>query len=153
MPEDVGTELEREFKFTQKDFGTVQRLIHELAGISLSPSKYEMVYNRLSRRLRALGMRKFGDYLRSLETDPHELERFVNSLTTNLTSFFREPDQFTILADYALARKDAAPLRIWCAASSTGEEAYSIALILAQAFSDDEPSGCDYRKRSRLGSA
>lgn len=131
---DSAVAARREFKFRQRDFAQVRRLIHDLAGIHLAPSKYEMVYNRLSRRLRARGMRDFDQYLASLQDDPHELECFVNSLTTNLTAFFREPDHFEILASFARSRKPTASLRVWCAASSTGEEAYSIALALAKVY-------------------
>ena len=126
----------REFKFRQRDFAQVRRLIAELAGINLAPSKHEMVYNRLSRRLRARGMSGFDEYLASLQNDPQELECFVNSLTTNLTAFFREQDHFTILADFARTRKSISSLRVWCAASSTGEEAYSIALALASVYGE-----------------
>lgn len=133
----------REFTFTLRDFGQVRRLIHDLAGISLADSKYEMVYHRLSRRLRARGFTQFAHYLQCLEDEPAERELFVNSLTTNLTAFFRENDQFHYLADYVRnRRRTARPLRIWCAASSTGEEAYSIAITVAEAFGAT-PSGLD----------
>ena len=82
----------REFSFTDKDFERVRDLIYQRAGISLSPAKQDMVYSRLARRLRATGMRSFAEYLARLEQgDGEEMEAFTNSLTTNLTSFFREP--------------------------------------------------------------
>src|SRR5574343_2000151 len=81
----------REFSFSAADFERVRKLIYQYAGISLSPVKQDMVYSRLARRLRATGARSFSEYLDSLERDGgDEWERFVNSLTTNLTSFFRE---------------------------------------------------------------
>ena len=90
----------REFHFTKNDFERVCKLIYEHAGISLSESKEELVYSRLSRRLRATGLRTFAEYLRLLETDnEEEWEAFTNSLTTNLTSFFREPHHFPLRAD------------------------------------------------------
>ena len=91
----------REFTFTSADFERVRKLIYEHAGISLSAAKQDMVYSRLARRLRATGKENFGDYLAMLERgDKTEWELFVNSLTTNLTSFFREPHHFPILAEH-----------------------------------------------------
>ncbi|MDR2165379.1 MAG: chemotaxis protein CheR [Zoogloeaceae bacterium] len=127
----------REFEFKAADFERVRKLIHARAGISLSPTKQDMVYSRLARRLRAKGMKTFAAYLDHLEKglDTGEWELFVNSLTTNLTSFFREPHHFPILA--AHLRKIATRRRqinIWCCAASTGEEPYSIAMTMADAF-------------------
>src|SRR5690606_1440968 len=116
----------REFPFTQNDFARVRNLIYGYAGISLSPIKKEMVYSRLARRLRALGHPSFDSYLAYLESNDEEIEAFVNALTTNLTAFFREPHHFEILGQQML-RTHARPFRIWCAAASTGEEAYSLA--------------------------
>jgi len=79
----------REFSFSTADFERVRKLIYQHAGISLSPVKQDMVYSRLARRLRATGKSSFADYLDALEKNGgDEWERFVNSLTTNLTSFF-----------------------------------------------------------------
>ena len=92
---------EREFSFSSADFERVRKLIYQHAGISLSPVKQDMVYSRLARRLRATGKNTFGEYLDLLEKGgADEWERFVNSLTTNLTSFFREPHHFPIFADH-----------------------------------------------------
>jgi chemotaxis protein methyltransferase CheR len=119
---------EREFEFTQGDFRRVCELIRAHAGIALAESKYEMVYTRLVRRLRALGLPRFSDYLDRLERDGgEEWEHFTNSLTTNLTSFFREPHHF------------ARPLRIWCCAASTGEEPWSLAIAACEAFDTLSP--------------
>ena len=124
----------REFEFTNADFERVRRLIYQRAGISLSSAKQDMVYSRLARRLRALGLKSFGLYLDQLERGgPAEWESFVNSLTTNLTSFFREAHHFPILADH-LRKQAGRPLRIWCCASSTGEEPYSIAMTVVETF-------------------
>ncbi len=122
------------FEFTPRDFARVRAMIHRKAGISLSESKQEMVYSRLARRLRAKGMTSFTEYLDVLEggRDTDEWEAFTNALTTNLTSFFRETHHFPILAEHVLKMK--APLTIWCSASSTGEEPYSIAMTLCEAF-------------------
>ena len=91
----------REFHFSQHDFEQVRKLIHERAGISLNPAKHDMVYSRLARRLRARGLSRFSDYLTLLQQgDQQEWEAFTNALTTNLTSFFREPHHFPILATH-----------------------------------------------------
>ena len=123
------------FEFTPRDFARVRALIYKQAGISLSESKQEMVYSRLARRLRAKGLTSFGTYLDGLENgeDGDEWEAFTNALTTNLTSFFREAHHFPILAEHMLRPKQG-PLSIWCSASSTGEEPYSIAMTVCEAF-------------------
>jgi len=127
------------FAFTPRDFARVRALIYRQAGISLAESKQEMVYSRLARRLRAKGLNSFEDYLDGLESgrDSDEWEAFTNALTTNLTSFFRESHHFPILAEHAL--KSNKPLTIWCSASSTGEEPYSIAMTMCEAFNTLSP--------------
>ena len=130
----------REFNFTAKDFKRVQKLIYDHAGISLSESKQELVYSRLSRRLRATGIRSFEEYLSLLEhNDETEWEAFTNALTTNLTSFFREAHHFPILADQMRKHKGNEPFSIWCSAASTGEEPYSIAMTAVDAFGTFTP--------------
>jgi chemotaxis protein methyltransferase CheR len=125
----------REFAFSSADFERVRKLIYQHAGISLSPVKQDMVYSRLARRLRATGKNSFGEYLDALEKHGgDEWERFVNSLTTNLTSFFREPHHFPIFAEHLRKIGTKRPIRIWCSASSTGEEPYSIAITVAETF-------------------
>ena len=95
------TSGEREFVFTSADFERVRKLIYDHAGIALSAAKQDMVYSRLARRLRETHTKTFGDYLALLERgDKAEWEKFVNSLTTNLTSFFREPHHFPLLAEH-----------------------------------------------------
>jgi chemotaxis protein methyltransferase CheR len=94
-----------------------------------------MVYSRLARRLRATGMQSFAQYLDALEKNGgDEWERFVNSLTTNLTSFFREPHHFPIFAEHIRKLGTKRPVRVWCSAASTGEEPYSIAMTVAETF-------------------
>ncbi|MGU7801168.1 chemotaxis protein-glutamate O-methyltransferase, partial [Escherichia coli] len=87
-------------------FRRISQLIYQRAGIVLAAHKREMVYNRLVRRLRLLGIHDFGDYLALLESDPHsaEWQAFINALTTNLTAFFREAHHFPILAEHARSR-------------------------------------------------
>lgn len=125
----------REFQFSENDFERVRKLIYQHAGISLSPVKKDMVYSRLARRLRALNLQTFTQYLDQLERQGgDEWERFVNSLTTNLTSFFREPHHFPIFAEHLRKLGTRRPVRVWCSAASTGEEPYSIAMTVAETF-------------------
>jgi chemotaxis protein methyltransferase CheR len=125
----------REYQFSEDAFQRLRRLVHAELGISLADSKRELVYRRLSRRLRALKLIDFDSYLRLIEQrDPEELQNFCNALTTNLTAFFREPHHFEFLADQLLPlieRNNAATrrIRIWSAGCSSGEEAYSAAMV------------------------
>lgn len=129
----------QDFVLTQPEFERLRELVREHTGIALSDAKRQLVYGRLARRLRALKMDSFGDYIELIEGgDPVELEEFVNAVTTNLTSFFREPHHFDYLAREALPAMVARAagtnrMRIWCCAASTGEEAYSIAMVLREA--------------------
>ncbi len=125
---------QREFAFSRRDFEEIRKMIHEHAGISLSDAKEDMVYSRLARRLRATGRRSFQDYLALIRSgDAAEWEAFVNSLTTNLTDFFREAHHFHILHDFLKTRRER-PITIWSSASSTGEEPYSIAMTAVEAL-------------------
>lgn len=131
---------DREFQFTDKDFEAVRVLIYNHAGISLNASKRDMVYSRLARRLRATGIDTFSGYLKLLESnDEAEWQAFTNALTTNLTSFFREQHHFPILAEHARKLKGRHPLNLWCSASSTGEEPYSMAMTMVEAFNTYTP--------------
>jgi chemotaxis protein methyltransferase CheR len=129
-PSPVG---DREFEFHPRDFAKVRALIYDRAGISLHEGKQAMVYSRLSRRLRETGHSSFEVYLRDLESgaQPQEWQEFVNCLTTNLTNFFREEHHFHALTEWLQQRGNQAT-RIWCAASSTGEEPYSLAMVCAE---------------------
>ncbi|MFD2368299.1 CheR family methyltransferase [Pseudoduganella sp. GCM10020061] len=133
-------ETTKEFNFTHSDFERVRALIYQRAGISLAASKQEMVYSRLARRLRATGIGSFSRYLDDLEAGrmQDEWESFTNALTTNLTSFFREAHHFPLLAEHVRGLREQ-PITVWCAASSTGEEAYSIAMTLCEAFGSMTP--------------
>ena len=123
-------------RFSQADFEQVRSLIYQRAGISLNAGKHAMVYSRLSRRLRETGQSTFTGYLQWLQASKGsageaEWQEFVNCLTTNLTSFFREDHHFQALAD-DLRERAGRHLRIWCSAASTGEEPYSIAMTVAE---------------------
>lgn len=131
---------EREFHYTVEDFERVCKLIYGHAGISLGPHKQDMVYSRLARRLRAHGMQNFGEYLSFLESDEGpEWEAFVNALTTNLTSFFREEHHFPIFAEHIQKHSRGHPVTVWCAAASTGEEPYSMAMTMVDLFGTYTP--------------
>ena len=133
-------ENDREFFYSDADFEKVRAVIYEKAGINLSDSKKQLVYSRLARRLRALKLPDFSTYLRYLKENDKEQEEFINALTTNLTAFFREQHHFTILANYAnKVKHKSRPFRVWCTASSTGEEPYSIAIALAEAYGSYDP--------------
>lgn len=129
----------REFQFHSEDFERIRQLIHDHAGIALNDGKSDMVYSRVTRRLRATGLHSFGEYLRRLENDGVEFEEFVNSLTTNLTSFFREAHHFPILAELVREHAVSGPVALWSAACSTGEEAYSMAIAAVEAFGTTAP--------------
>ncbi|WP_225318830.1 CheR family methyltransferase [Cellvibrio sp. KY-GH-1] len=129
----------REFEYADSDFNRVRAAIYRKAGINLAESKRQLVYSRLARRLRALNLASFGEYLDYLESTPEELQEFVNALTTNLTAFFREEHHFSILKDFIKKNRYNKPCRIWCSASSTGEEPYSIAMTVAEAYGNYRP--------------
>jgi len=127
---------QREFNFSEADFRFIKNRIFQLAGISLSDAKHQMVYSRLTKRLRVLGLTCFKEYcslLKSGNTD--EVDFFINSLTTNKTSFFREKHHFdylsnTIVPELLDKKKSTRRIRIWSSACSTGEEPYTLAMVL-----------------------
>jgi chemotaxis protein methyltransferase CheR len=121
----------REFPFSAEHFRLISDRIYQFSGIRLPEAKREMVYARLARRLRSLGIGSFDDYVRFLELEPAEWEHCTNALTTNVTAFYREEHHFRILAEHAraTARPDE-PFRVWSAGCSTGEEPYTIAMCL-----------------------
>jgi chemotaxis protein methyltransferase CheR len=134
-----------EFPFSEADFRALVQLVHQYAGIALADSKRNLVYGRLSRRLRALGMTSFRDYREYLAGSEgrQEIVKFVNAISTNLTKFFREIHHFEHLRTHVavpfgrpLNRGVDRRLRIWSAGCSTGEEAYSIAVVLQREISD-----------------
>ncbi len=129
-----------DFEFSDEDFERVRGLIHSHAGIALSSSKRQLVYSRLGRRLRTLGLSSFGEYLDHLEgSGADEWEAFTNSLTTNLTSFFREAHHFPILADHLARAAAQRTVTLWCSACSTGEEPYSMAMTAIAQFGTMTP--------------
>jgi chemotaxis protein methyltransferase CheR len=123
-----------EYHLSSAEFARICQLIYERAGIALGAQKQQLVYSRLSRRVRELKLPGFADYLRLLESDAQspEWQQFINALTTNLTAFFREAHPFPVLAQHV--PRLAHPVRVWCSAASTGEEPYSIAMTLVEAL-------------------
>ena len=128
-----------EFVMTDADFAEISRLAGEHTGIVLGPHKRNMVYGRIARRIRALGLDSFKTYLQFLNDNPREeMSNFINSITTNLTSFFRESHHFDyletkLLPELRQANAHTRKLRIWSAGSSIGQEAYSIAMTIKKA--------------------
>ena len=131
--------IQREFTFSNRDFATLAELVRSHAGIALGENKRDLVYGRLARRLRALRLDSFAAYCELLDGPDGEAEigSMVNAITTNLTSFFREPHHFTTLAEEVLkpmTGRGRQRLRIWSAGCSSGEEPYSIAMTLRNAI-------------------
>jgi chemotaxis protein methyltransferase CheR len=133
-------------ELSYREFKSFQRLIHELAGISLADSKQVMVQGRLARRLRELNFDSYRQYWEFLSSNEgsSEIPLFINALTTNKTDFFREKHHFEFLTKTFLPQmveraKQGGPkrLRIWCSASSTGEEPYTIAMTVREFFGND----------------
>ncbi len=120
---------------SQQDFIGFRRMIFDAAGIHLSDAKKSLVSGRLAKRLGQRGVLSYGDYLNLVHKDAKERQVAVDLLTTNETYFFREPQHFDFLAQHiAPGLKGRSSIRVWCAASSTGEEPYSIAMTLAEAL-------------------
>ena len=138
----------KEFRFSDRDFQYLRQLVSRETGIVITEAKREMVYSRLSRRLRILNLTDFKEYCHLLETDPEgELSAFINAITTNLTSFFREPHHFeflqtTVIPDLLKRNAASRRMRIWSAGCSTGEEPYSIAMTTAEALSVEDGWDC-----------
>ncbi len=134
----------REFPFTQRDFDYLRKVSNERTGIVVSDDKYDMFYSRLSRRVRKLGLRDFGEYCDLIrnETQDQEVLELVNAITTNLTAFFRENHHFdylanTVLPDLMRRNAHSRRIRIWSAGCSTGEEPYSLAITLRENLPPD----------------
>lgn len=131
---------QHEFRFTVDDFRRISSMIYQRAGICLTPQKSEMVYSRLSRRLRALELRTFAEYLSLLTKDgSDEWGPFIGSLTTHLTSFFREEHHFPILVEHVGKKVSGGRVKLWSCAASTGEEPYSMAIAIAEQFGSLHP--------------
>lgn len=128
-----------QYSISEAEFNKFKRLIYVLAGISLSEAKRSLVLTRLSKRLRFHNLNSFSDYYKLVSSAENiaEQQMMVDLLTTNETYFFREPRHFELLKDIAGNKQDwAQPLRVWSAAASSGEEAYSISMVLEDIVGD-----------------
>ena len=139
----VSLRQSREFSLSDAEYRSIRDRVYNLAGIKLGDQKHDLVYSRLTKRLRILGLANFESYLSFIDSpDGHqELELMLNALTTNLTSFFREIHHFQHLSEVALpssleGEHSERRLRIWSSACSTGEEPYSIAMTLLESGVD-----------------
>jgi chemotaxis protein methyltransferase CheR len=130
----------QEFELSDAVFHRLRELVRRHTGIALADSKRELVYGRLARRLRALELNSFADYCALIESGPGgEVQELTNAITTNLTSFFRENHHFQQLAGEIFPQIEAnraasKRIRLWSAGCSTGEEPYSIAMIMREAL-------------------
>ena len=124
---------------TDREFRLFQRLVYEHAGIHLAPVKRALLSGRLSRRIRELGLKTFGAYYDFVrDNGSEERTELIDRITTNETSFFREPQHFSFLTHKFLPRwpSGSRPLRIWSAGCATGEEPYSIAMAVREVLGD-----------------
>ena len=136
----TSSHFDKEFLFTDEDFDYLSGLAYRFTGINLSHDKRELVYGRLAKRLRLLDIGSFGEYCRLLRSEgSEETSHFINAITTNVTSFFRENHHFEFLANTVIPEiksrnenTSRPKLRIWSAGCSSGEEPYSIAMVLRE---------------------
>lgn len=133
----------REFAFSDGDFKELSQLAYQHAGIVLGESKRNLVYSRLSRRLRALNLTTFRAYREHITSNEKEIENFINSISTNHTKFFRESHHFdhfapNVARTFARTARSNPRLRIWSAGCSSGEEPYTIAVVLQKEIPDIE---------------
>lgn len=130
------------YELSPAQFEKISQMVHRLCGICLPPGKEELVKTRLTKRLRALGLGGFTEYLEYVEGDAsrQELATMIDLLTTNKTSFFREPQHFDFLCQHVLPDLQTAsrPIRLWSAGCSSGEEPYSLAMLLHEHLPDIE---------------
>lgn len=127
-------------EITADEFAWLSRFLHGLTGIDLKPGKEAMVMGRLDRRLRHHGLTSYSEYFRRVsDGDPLETRLLVDLLTTNETSFFREPAHFDFMDRWLSELPRNQRVRIWSAASSSGEEIWTIAMTLAERLGTDGP--------------
>lgn len=135
---------DREFPMSETDFRFIRSIAKQRTGIELGDHKREMIYSRIVRRIRALKLEDFASYCDYLEANPEaELTNFINAITTNLTSFFREKHHFdylleTVIPEIKKKNQASKRIRIWSAGCSTGEEPYSIAMTLHKALGNEQ---------------
>ena len=127
-------------QMSDADFAAFARIVHAQTGIVLTEAKRSLLVSRLARRLRHLGLQDFSAYRQMLEHSGDEAERraLISAITTNVTSFFREPRHFQTLAElvpgFAARARRGERIRIWSAGCATGQEPYTIAMVLLEAW-------------------
>ena len=133
--------VEGEFLFTEDDFKKIAQILHSHAGIALAEGKAALVYSRLAKRLRSLGLRSFREYCALVEDKQgvDERQAMMAALTTNVTRYFREPHHFDHLRDVVMPKlvdraRRGGRIRLWSAACSNGQEPYSMAITVLQAL-------------------
>jgi chemotaxis protein methyltransferase CheR len=127
------------FTITDQEFHQFQTFVYRVAGIHLSPAKKSLVAGRLMKRLKHYQLARYGEYFRLMMSDEGrtELQIALDLLTTNETSFFREPQHFEFLRSQVLPHcQTGRPFRVWSAACSSGEEPYSLAMVLADCLAE-----------------
>jgi len=140
-------EKAREFEYTWDDFNFLRRISNQHSGILVPDDKFDMFYSRLSKRIRVLGFTRFKQYCEYLDShSDQEFTEFINAVTTNLTSFFRENHHFeflakTLIPELLTKRRAQRQIRVWSAGCSTGEEPYSLAMTLLE----NVPEGWDIK--------
>ncbi|WP_223905384.1 CheR family methyltransferase [Rhodoferax lithotrophicus] len=119
--------------FSDREFKKISDIMYAAAGLSFNDSKKSLIHSRLASRIQRLGLSSFGEYIGILEDESQaaEFQMAVDMLTTNETYFFREPKHYELLEQELTLRRSKAPLAVWSAASSFGDEAYSTAMLLA----------------------
>jgi chemotaxis protein methyltransferase CheR len=149
-PQESVAGVAHEFPFSEADFRHLAKVAYDYAGIALADNKRNLVYSRVSRRLRALRMNSFGQYCEFLASDGREIESFINSISTNHTKFFREAHHFQHFRTHVVlpfaqsgGRNVGGRLRVWSAGCSSGEEPYTISVVLKREVR--EFGGCDVR--------
>ncbi len=136
-PATAGTTPAGSTQLSDAEFELFQKLLHKVAGIYLAPTKKVLLVSRLNKRLKAVGCNSFREYYQYVSSGqhPHEQQTMVDLLTTNETYFFREPRHFDFLIDeYLPSRAPGSQLAVWSAACSSGEEPYTLAMVLADHF-------------------
>ena len=131
-------EKAREFEYTLADFDVLRKISNQYSGILVPDDKFDMFYSRLSKRVRMLGFTSFNQYCHYLKNNPDdEFTEFINAVTTNLTSFFRENHHFeylshTVIPELLQKKSGSKQIKVWSAGCSTGEEPYSLAMTLKE---------------------
>ena len=140
-PGEDGMAMITEYELGEKEFRRISSMAYDIARLNLHEGKKLLVQNRLSKRLRALGLSGFREYLEYLEENPEEVRTMVDCLTTNFTRLFREPEHFDFLREEVIPWLESLPekrIRLWSAGCSSGEEPYSIAIFLREHMQDLE---------------